>query len=340
MRAVIISNGKVQIRNDLEIPKISNGEILVKMKACGLCGTDIEKIRGEYTASQPIIGHEPAGIVAESKVEWIKEGDRVFVHHHVPCYNCYYCKKGSPTMCEYYRKTNIYPGGFSEYFRVPAWNIERGGVLKLPSNVTFEDGVFIEPLATVIRAQRRVRIEEGDTILIVGAGPMGLLHAMLGRINKAGTIIISDISEYRLNFALTNKIVDYAINPNKINIVNEVKKLSDGRGADVTIIATGSPKGIVQGLYSTRRGGRVLLFGVPYKGSRLDYDISDLLNNEISIISSNAAVEEDTNEALRLISEGKINVRQLITHKFRIEEFYEAIRVAEEGKAIKVVIYD
>jgi len=340
MRAVIISNGKVQIRNDLEIPRISNGEILVKMKACGLCGTDIEKIRGEYTASQPIIGHEPAGIVAESKVEWIKEGDRVFVHHHVPCYNCYYCKKGSPTMCEYYRKTNIYPGGFSEYFRVPAWNIERGGVLKLPSNVTFEDGVFIEPLATVIRAQRRVRIEDGDTILIVGAGPMGLLHAMLGRINKAGTIIISDISEYRLNFALTNKIVDYVINPNKINIVDEVKKLSDGRGADVTIIATGSPKGIVQGLYSTRRGGRVLLFGVPYKGSRLDYDISDLLNNEISIISSNAAVEEDTNEALRLISEGKINVRQLITHKFRIEEFYEAVRVAEEGKAIKVVIYD
>ncbi|MEM0373495.1 MAG: zinc-dependent dehydrogenase [Sulfolobaceae archaeon] len=340
MKAVVISNGRLEIRNDLEIPKITDGEILVKMKACGLCGTDIEKIKGEYTASQPILGHEPVGIVAESKVDWIREGDRVFAHHHVPCYNCYYCKKGSPTMCEYYRKTNIYPGGFSEYFRVPAWNIERGGVLKLPQNVTFEDGIFIEPLATVIRAQRRVRIEEGDTVLIIGAGPMGLLHALLARVYRANMIIASDVSDYRLNFALEHKIIDYAINPNSTDIVSEVRKLSDGRGADVVIIATGNPKGILQGLYSTRKGGRVLLFGVPYKGSKLDYDISDLLNNEISIISSNAAVEEDTNEALRLISQEKINVRQLITHKFRIEEFYNAIRVAEEGKAIKVIIYD
>ncbi|MEM0174097.1 MAG: zinc-binding dehydrogenase, partial [Sulfolobaceae archaeon] len=193
---------------------------------------------------------------------------------------------------------------------------------------------------TVIRAQRRVRIEEGDTVLIIGAGPMGLLHALLARVYRANMIIASDVSDYRLNFALEHKIIDYAINPNSTDIVSEVRKLSDGRGADVVIIATGNPKGILQGLYSTRKGGRVLLFGVPYKGSKLDYDISDLLNNEISIISSNAAVEEDTNEALRLISQEKINVRQLITHKFRIEEFYNAIRVAEEGKAIKVIIYD
>jgi L-iditol 2-dehydrogenase len=339
MKAVILENGKLVIRDDLEVPKIKDGEILVKMKSCGLCGTDIEKIKGQYTASQPKLGHEPSGVVVESKDPNFKPGDKVFAHHHVPCYECYYCKKGSPTMCPYYRKTNLDPGGFAEYFRVPEWNVKRGGVLELPENVDFDEGAFIEPLATVIRAQRRIGIEENNNIFIIGAGPMGLLHLMLSKYFKAGQVIISDISDFRGEFAL--KVgADYFINPLKVDPVQEVRKVTEGRGADITIIATGSPKAIVQGLNATRRGGKVLLFGVPYKGSILDYDISELLNNEISIITSNAAVEEDTNLALKLISEGKINVKKLITHKFKIEEFNEAVRVVEEGKAIKVIIYD
>ena len=324
---------------DIEVPKLQEGDVLVKMKACGLCGTDLEKISCQYVASQPILGHEPTGIVEESTVDWLKKGDRVFAHHHVPCYECYYCRKGSPTMCPYYRKTNLDPGGFAEYFRVPAWNVKRGGVLKLPDNVSFDEGAFIEPLATVIRAQRRVRIDEGDTVFIVGAGPMGLLHAIMAKVNKAGTIITSDISDFRVDFSY--KVgVDYSINSKKVNVVDEVKKLTDGRGADVTIIASGSPRAILDGLYSTRKGGRVLLFGVPYKGTILNYDISELLNNEISIISSNAAVEEDTREALNLIASKRIDVTKLITNKFPLEQFNEAIRVANEGKSIKIIIYD
>ena len=338
MKAVLLENCKVVIK-DIEVPKLQEGDVLVKMKACGLCGTDLEKISCQYVASQPILGHEPTGIVEESTVDWLKKGDRVFAHHHVPCYECYYCRKGSPTMCPYYRKTNLDPGGFAEYFRVPALNVKRGGVLKLPDNVSFDEGAFIEPLATVIRAQRRVRIDEGDTVFIVGAGPMGLLHAIMAKVNKAGTIITSDISDFRVDFSY--KVgVDYSINSKKVNVVDEVKKLTDGRGADVTIIASGSPRAILDGLSSTRKGGRVLLFGVPYKGTILNYDISELLNNELSIISSNAAVEEDTRESLNLIESKRIDVTKLITNKFPLEQFNEAIRVANEGKSIKIIIYD
>ncbi|WP_338599340.1 zinc-dependent dehydrogenase [Sulfolobus tengchongensis] len=336
MKSVIMENGKVVIK-ELPKPKLQQGDVLIKMKACGLCGTDIEKIYGQYTASQPILGHEPSGIIEESTVDWLKPGDRVFAHHHVPCYECYYCKKGSPTMCPYYRKTNLDPGGFSEYFRVPAWNVVRGGILKLPDDVSFEEGSFIEPLATVVRAQRRIRIDDGDTVFVVGIGPMGLLHAMMAKINKAGLVIASDISDFRVDFAY--KVgVDYSLNAKKNDVVSEVKRLTEGRGADVTIIASGSPSAILSGIHATRKGGRVLLFGVPYKGTILNYDISELLNNEISIVSSNAAVEEDTREALSIIASKKIDVTRLVTHRFTLDEFNEAVRIAKEGNAIKVII--
>jgi len=333
---VIIENGKVILR-EMEIPKLSEGDILVKMKACGLCGTDVEKICGQYTASQPIIGHEPTGIIEESRAEGYKKGERVFAHHHVPCYECYYCKKGSPTMCPYYRKTNIEPGGFSEYFRVPAWNVERGGVLKLPDNVSFDEGSFIEPLATVVRGQRRVKIDEGDTVLVVGAGPMGLLHVMTAKRNKAKQVVISDVSDFRVEFAST--IADYSLNSTKVKVQEEVRKLTDGRGADVAIIASGAPRAILDGLRSVRKGGRVLLFGVPFKGTVLDYDVSDLLNNEISVISSNAAVEEDTREALKMLENREVNVEKLVTHHFPLDQFEDAVRISKEGKTIKAVIY-
>jgi len=338
MKAIVLENGNPLLK-EVPIPKLQEGDVLVKMKACGLCGTDVEKICGQYTASQPILGHEPAGIIQESTVEWLKPGDRVFAHHHVPCYECYYCKKGSPTMCPYYRKTNLDPGGFAEYFRVPAWNVKRGGILKLPDNVTFDEGAFIEPLATVIRAQRRVFIDKDDFILVVGAGPMGLLHVMAAKVNGAGKVFVSDVSEFRREYSL--KVgADVSFNASKINIEEEVKKLTDGRGVDVAIVASGAPQAILSALNSVRKGGRVLLFGVPYKGTILNYDISNLLNNEISIISSNAAVEEDTREALNMIANKKIDVTKLITGKFKLEEFNEAVREAKEGKTIKAIIYD
>ena len=338
MKAVVMENGRVVIK-EMPVPKLNPGDVLVKMKACGICGTDIEKIHGQYTASMPVLGHEPSGIIAQSTVDWLKEGMRVFAHHHVPDYTCYYCTHGSPTMCPMYRKTNLDPGGFAEYFRVPAHNVRNGGILVLPDHVTFEEGAFVEPLATVVRAQRRANLRKGDSVLVVGAGPMGLLHVMLAKARGASLVVTSDVSEFRADFSL--KVgADYALNPKRDNVPEEVKKLTDGRGVDIAIVASGAPAAILSALYSVRKGGTVLLFGVPYKGTRLDYDISELLNSEISIIPSNAAVEEDTREALQLIADRKVEVAKLVTHKFRIDEFLEALKVAEGGEAVKVLIVD
>ncbi len=336
MKSVVLDNGKVFIK-EVEIPKLSQGDVLVKMRSCGLCGTDVEKICGQYTASQPILGHEPSGVVEESMAEGIRKGDRVFAHHHVPCYECYYCRKGSPTMCPYYRKTNLDPGGFSEYFRVPAWNVQRGGILKLPDSVSFDEGSFVEPLATVVRGQRRVGVSEGDYVLVIGAGPMGLLHVLTAKRNKAGEVIVADVSEFRVNFA--SRMADHSLNSAKVKVPEEVRNLTDGRGADVVIVASGAPKAILDGLRSVRKGGKLLLFGVPFKGTVLDYDVSDLLNNEISVISSNAAVEEDTQEALSMLEKKEVKVEALITHRFPLDEFEDAVRMSKEGKAIKAIIY-
>lgn len=220
---------------------------------------------------------------------------------------------------------------------MPAWNVEKGGILVLPSNVSFEEGSFVEPLATVVRAQRRVGISRDDSVLIVGAGPMGLLHLLKIKDMGVSNVIISDVSEYRLNFA-ESLGASLLLNPTKHQVEQEAKKATDGRGVDVAIIASGAPQAILSGLNSVRKGGRVLLFGVPYKGTILNYDISELLNNEISVIPSNAAVEEDTREALKLISERRVDVRKLVTHRYDLEQFHEAVRVAKQGNAIKVVI--
>ncbi|BCU66978.1 alcohol dehydrogenase [Sulfolobales archaeon HS-7] len=327
VKAVVITQEGTRLL-DTEVPKIGNNELLIQMKACGLCGTDLEKMSGEYTASLPILGHEPAGVVAESKTELFEPGDRVFVHHHVPDYTCYYCAHGSPTMCPQYRRTNIFPGGFSEYFRVPKENLL--GVLKLPSNLSFEKGTLIEPLATVIRAQRRLGMVKGDTIFISGAGPMGDLHLLLAK--QYGTVIISDVSEYRLSFA--ERLGGITINAKDVD--TEVRSLTDGRGADVAIIASGVPAAIESAIKSVRRGGKVLLFGVPYKQAVVSPEY--LLNNEISLISSNAAVEEDTKSALDLLVEGKIQFEKIITHEFSLDEFFLAVDEAKKGNVIKAII--
>lgn len=335
MKAVVLLNGR-PVLQELDVPGLNDGEVLVEMKRCGLCGTDLEKIGGHYTASQPILGHEPSGIVAESRSETVRKGERVFAHHHVPCYECYYCTHGSPTMCVDYRRTNIYPGGFSEYFRVPAFNVKRGGILSLPPNVTYSQATFVEPLATVIRAQKRASLRAGESVYIAGAGPMGELHMIVAKSSGAQAVIMSDTAPARLEFALKMG-ADYAI-PAAEGVEAQVVHLTEGRGADLSIVATGSPKAIASALRATRRGGRVLLFGVPYRGSVLEYDPSDLLNNEISIIPSNAAVEEDTKEALRLISSGRVDVQKLVSKEYALEDFEVAVRDSENGSIMKALI--
>ncbi len=314
------------------------GELVVGMEACGLCGTDLEKIRGEYTASMPRIGHEAVGRVAsvgEGVVEF-KAGDPVFPHHHVPCYECYLCRAGAETMCERYRTSNLDPGGFSESFRVPAWNVQKGGVLKLPDGMDFRVASMIEPLACCVRALVMCKVLEGDTVLVAGAGPVGMSHALLLR-EMGAKVIVSDVSEPRLEFAGKTG-VDVVLNVARADVPGRVKSESGGRGADLAIVATGSKEAILQGLRAIRKGGTVCLFGVPHKGSVLDYDLSEFYNSGQHMVTSYAATEKDTKEALRILSAREEDFRSLITHTFPLERFEEAVEAATTARAMKVVV--
>jgi L-iditol 2-dehydrogenase len=324
--------------SEVPVPEVGVGELLVEMKVCGLCGTDIEKARSEYTTALPVLGHEAVGIVASvgEGVVGIRKGDRVFAHHHVPCYECYYCLHGDETTCKKYKASNIYPGGFSEFFRVPQWNVSGGGILNLPSILGFEEASLIEPTGCCVRALDRCKVNEADAVLVVGAGPVGILHSIL-LLLRGVKVMISDISEPRLRFAEKSN-VECVIDAGKQDVAREVRERTAGRGADVVIVATGSPKAVLQALKSVRTGGRLCLFGVPAKGSVLDYDLSDVYNSEISLAPSYGADDTETAAALSLIVAEREKFRRVITHTFPIVEFARAVEIATSGVGMKVVI--
>jgi L-iditol 2-dehydrogenase len=321
---------------EMEAPSPGRGELVVKMESCGLCGTDLEKMRGEYTASMPVLGHEAAGVVSAvgEGVTEFRKGDRVFPHHHVPCYECYTCKAGNDTMCEMYRKSNIHPGGFSEFFRVPEWNISKGGVLPLPEGVTFDEGALVEPVACCIRAVRN-HAKPGETVLVAGAGPVGLMLALLLEPQSA-RLVLSDISRSRLEFAegmRLGSVVDAA----KEDVPARLRAETQGRGADLAVVASGSRAAIMQALASIRKGGRVCIFGVPPRGTVLDYDISSLYNSGQQIVTSYGADESETREALKVIS-SEPRFARLVTHRFPLARFSDAVAAASDGTAVKVVL--
>ncbi len=342
MKAVLLRKdpqGKLGAEiTEVKVPRIGPGEILVKMKACGLCGTDVEKLRGEYTAAMPVIGHEAAGIVSEvgDGVKSFRRGDRVFPHHHVPCYSCYFCTHGDETSCPDYKTSNLDPGGFSEFIRVPAWNVERGGVIALPDGLTFEEATLVEPLACCVRALDKCEVQEGETALVVGAGPVGMMHALLLQSMRAEPVV-SDISESRLEFAArakTGATVDAA----KEDVPSVMREMTGGRGADLAVVASGNPQAVLQAVKSVRKGGRVCLFGIPVRNSFLEYDLSSLYNSSVSIIPSYGAVEKDTAKALERVRAMRQAFGGLITHRFPLEEFASALRTMEKGEGMKVVV--
>ena len=332
-----VTSGFVVRLVELDNPHPGPGDIIVEMMASGLCGTDIEKIRGDYSASMPVIGHEAVGTVSAlgQGVVGFSEGDRVFPHHHVPCYECYLCKTGSETMCEHYRSSNIVPGGFSEYFRVPRWNVDQGGVLKLPDDMSFEVGALIEPVACCLRALAKCKVMQDDTVLIAGVGPVGMMHALLLQ-EMGAKVMVSDVNQERLLFAErqgVGKVVDA-----KADVPREVRAETGGRGADLAIIATGSRDAILQGLRAVRKGGQVCLFGVPVKGSVLEYDVSELYNAEQRILTSYAATESDTKAAVRILGASGSVFGNLVTHRFPLARFGEAVEASGRGDAMKVVV--
>jgi L-iditol 2-dehydrogenase len=338
MKAALLSpEGRVEVV-DTPVPALEEGDILVEMKACGLCGSDLEKLSGEYTAAPPVIGHEAVGVVAEvgDGVEGLEKGDRVFPHHHVPCNECAYCTRGSPTMCPEYRRHHLDPGGFAECFRVPAWNVRGRGVVPLPDGMSFEVASFIEPLACCLRALDRVGVRSGDSVFIAGAGPMGLLLLHLLPQYRAGTAMVSEPSSVRRAFA-EERGADAVFDPRVDDVSAGVLGMTEGRGADVTLVASGSPAALAQGLKAVRRGGTVGLVGIPESGASVR-DASALVTREVSVISSNAATEDETERAVNMLASGAVEVSSLVTHRVPLEDFPRAVEVALSAEAVKVLV--
>ena len=335
--AMYYSSEDVRIE-DMPKPKIGADEILVEMRACGICGSDLMEW---YLKNRvPIVlGHEPTGVVARvgEQVNGFKVGDRVFVHHHAACLVCHFCVHGDYTMCEKFGRTHIQPGGFSEYFRVPAPNLEID-TLKIPDSLSFEDATLIEPIGCCMRALRKCNIQTGDTVAIIGAGPSGIVHLLLSKCFGAGQVVVSDLIDYRL-VAARGFGADFTVNPREESLIEKVKEVTDGRGADLVVVTAPNLEALTDGIKVCRRGGTVCLFAPVQPEEQAKISPHRLFFSEISVVPSYSTSHVETRMALRMLSSGRINVEGLITHVFPLGRITDAYKTAAEGKeCLKVVV--
>jgi L-iditol 2-dehydrogenase len=337
MRVAVYYNNKDVRTEERPVPRIGPGELLVKVIASGICGSDV--LEWYRIKKAPLVlGHEIAGDIEETGegVTKYRKGQRVFVSHHIPCDKCKYCASGHQTACHTLHTTNYDPGGFSEYLRVPALNVEKG-VFPLPGELSYDDGVFVEPLACVVRGQRIAGVRKGQTVLILGGGISGLLHLMLAKACGAAKVIVTDIDHWRLDYA-KRLGADFVISA-KEDVPARVKECNGGCLADVVIICTGAMKAFYQALESVDKGGKVQCFAAPLPGENLSIPVNDFWRNEITLMTSYGNAPRDAEEAIELIRSKRVLVRELITHKLKLDETALGFKlVADAGKSMKVII--
>ena len=334
--AMYYNNNDVRIE-EMPIPTINENELLVKVKASGICGSDVMEWYRIKKAPK-VLGHEIAGDIVEvgKKVKKYKVGDRVFVSHHVPCDSCHFCLDDKQTLCHTLHTTNFYPGGFAEYLRVPEINI-KNGVFVLPKEMSYDEGVFIEPLACVVRGLRTACMKKGLNVLVIGSGISGLIQIKLARAWGANRIIATDIDEYRLKSAKKFG-ADFVINA-KENVTEQVKKYNDGKLADLVIISTGASSAIKQGLQSVETGGTILFFAPAEPGVEIPFPLFDLWNKQVKMVSTYAGGPKDITEAINLIKTKKVVVTDMITHKLPLSETAKGFKLVAQAKdSIKVII--
>ncbi|MDI6856170.1 MAG: zinc-dependent dehydrogenase [Candidatus Thermoplasmatota archaeon] len=337
MRVAMYYNNKDIRIEEMPIPKISADELLVKVMACGICGSDVMEWY-RIKKAPLVLGHEVTGIVEKvgENIKNYKKGDRVFVSHHVPCNTCKYCLSGNHTVCDTLRTTNFYPGGFSEYIQVPAINVQYG-VYKLPDEISFEEGTFIEPLGCVVRAQRIAKVEKNQSVLVLGSGIAGLLNIKLARALGAKKIVATDINDYRLKAALRAD-ADAVINA-KEDVSKRVREANENELADRVIVCTSAMSAIEQALKCADRGGIVLFFAPTEPRITIQLSLWDVWHDQITVMHSYAAAPQDIIEAIQIISTKKIEVKDLITHKLSMAETAKGFELVYKAQnSIKVII--
>ncbi|MBI5057918.1 MAG: alcohol dehydrogenase catalytic domain-containing protein [Nitrospirae bacterium] len=337
MRVLMYYNNKDVRVEEMPVPKIGAGELLVKVMASGICGSDVMEWYRIKKAPR-VLGHEITGEIVEvgDGVKNYKNGDRVFVSHHVPCNKCYYCLKGSHTACETLHRTNYDPGGFAEYLRVPQINVDRG-VYILPDEMSYEEGTFIEPLACVFRGQRLARLRPGQTVLVIGSGISGLIHIALARALGAGRIIASDITDYRLK-AAERFGADAVINA-KDDVRESLLKLNGNRLADLVIVCAGVLSASTTALNCIDSGGTGLFFAVPEPEIKVPVPMNDMWRNEITLMTSYGAAPVDLEAAINMLKNKRVVLNDMVTHRLTFDEGQLGFQLVAGAKdSIKVIL--
>jgi L-iditol 2-dehydrogenase len=341
MRAVVYRGVNDMRVETVPVPKIGPGELLVKIATCGICGTDLKKIHTGSHSAPRIFGHEMAGAIVEvgQGVTRYQVGERVVVYHHVPCGTCYYCRKQTPAQCELYKKVGATAGfepsggGFAEYIRVMDWIVEGCGVLRIPDGVPFEQAAFAEPLNTVLKGVKLLNLAADDTVLVIGQGPIGLMHAALAR-RTGARVLTSDLYPGRHAIAARFGLKD-PIDAGSENVVERVLAATSGRGADAVILAVAGNALIETAMDAVRPGGRVMLFAQTQHGEAT-IDPGAVCMDEKTLMGSYSSSFDILDEVTDLAFGGYRNgfdLTQLISHRFSLEQAVEAIEVASHPKA-------
>ncbi len=319
------------------VPSIGPGELLIRVHTCGICGTDLKKIATGSHSAPRIFGHETAGVIvaAGTGVEDFRIGDRVMVFHHIPCRECYYCRHKVFSQCPVYKEVGVTAGytpsggGFSEYVRVMDWIVSHGGVVKIPDNVTYEQASYIEPVNTVMKGIETLRIQPGETVLVIGQGPIGLMMGFLAK--KAGAqVIVSDLFAQRLTIARSYGLTT-AIDASAANVVEVTRELTEGRGADAVILAVAGNALIRPSMDATRPGGRVLLFAQT-QHSEAVIDSAAVCVDEKALLGSYSASVDLQEESVRFVFGGEMDLAGLYSHRFPLASAVEALNLAAHPK--------
>jgi len=334
--AVYYNNHDVRIE-ELPTPSIGDGEVLLKVMASGICGSDV--IEWYRVPKAPrVLGHEATGVIDKvgGKVDSVKVGDRVFVSHHVPCFSCRHCQRGNHTACHTLHTTNYYPGGFAQYVKVPKINVQYG-VYKLPDHMSFEEGTFVEPLACVSRGQRLSGLKKQDSLLIIGSGISGILHVQLAKLKGVKKIFVADINPYRVELAKKFGATDGL--DAKANLPEQLKKVNNGHLADQVVVCTGATSAALSALDCVENGGTILFFAVPDPTVKLPVPINAFWRNEITMRTSYGAAPNDLEDSLKYLATKELNIKDMITHRLPLREAQEGFRLmAEAGQSLKVVL--
>jgi L-iditol 2-dehydrogenase len=348
LAAVYRGKGNVVVE-DVPVPVISEGEVLIRVAVCGICGTDIKKIEHGFVQPPQIFGHEVSGTVVgigAGVTKW-KLGDRVMSFHHIPCGACFYCERSLYSQCPGYKKVGLTAGfdpnggGFAQYVKAMPWVVERG-MIAIPDGVTFEEASFIEPVNTCIKAVKKARIATGEVVVVMGLGPIGLLLMMLAKLAGA-TVIGSDPKLERRAKSLSfgsSVSADASVDPREGRLLDEIRGRAEGRGADAVFVAVPIPSALTDALAIVRPGGRVLLFAQNDPQMRIEFPAAAVGVEEKEILGSYSAAVDCQEEAARLIFSRQLPVQELISHRFSLGEMGRALQLAArpEGDSLKVVI--